>query len=89
MLFFRQRGYRVIAHDRRGHGCSSQPWDGHEMDTYADDLAALFETLDLKNATLVGHSAGGISPACRRRHGKGRISSLIAVPSRTRMSYRP
>jgi len=59
MLFFGQRGYRVIAHDRRGHGRSSQPWDGHEMNTYADDLAALIEVLNLTNAILVGHSAGG------------------------------
>jgi non-heme chloroperoxidase len=59
MLFFGQRGYRVIAHDRRGHGRSSQTWDGNEMDTYADDLAALFEALDLKDAIMVGHSTGG------------------------------
>src|SRR5262245_45417992 len=56
MLFFGQRGYRVIAHDRRGHGRSTQTWDGNEMDTYAADLAALFEALDLKNAIMVGHS---------------------------------
>ena len=59
MLFFGQRGYRVIAPDRRGHGRSSQTWGGNEMDTYADDLAALFEALDLKDAILVGHSTGG------------------------------
>jgi non-heme chloroperoxidase len=59
MLFFGQHGYRVIAHDRRGHGRSSQTWDGNEMDTSADDLAALFEKLDLKNAIMVGHSTGG------------------------------
>ncbi len=59
MLFLRQRGYRVIAHDRRGHGRSSQPDEGHNMDTYADDLATLFDTLDIKDATLVGHSTGG------------------------------
>jgi non-heme chloroperoxidase len=59
MLFFGQRGYRVIAHDRRGHGRSTQTWDGNEMDTYADDLAALTEKLDLKNAIHVGHSTGG------------------------------
>jgi len=58
MLFFGQRGYRVIAHDRRGHGRSDQTWDGNEMDTYADDLAALFEKLDLKDAIMVGHSTG-------------------------------
>ncbi|HKN71015.1 MAG TPA: alpha/beta fold hydrolase, partial [Terriglobales bacterium] len=59
MLFLGEKGYRVIAHDRRGHGRSSQSWNGNEMDTYADDLAKLIETLDLKNATLVGHSTGG------------------------------
>src|SRR5947209_6845723 len=59
MLFFGQHGYRVIAHDRRGHGRSTQTWDGNEMDTYADDLAALTEELDLKNAIHVGHSTGG------------------------------
>jgi non-heme chloroperoxidase len=58
MLFFGQRGYRVIAHDRRGHGRSDQTWDGNEMDTYADDLATLFEKLDLKDAIMVGHSTG-------------------------------
>jgi non-heme chloroperoxidase len=59
MLFFGQRGYRVIAHDRRGHGRSDQTWDGNDMDTYADDLAELTEKLDLKNAIHVGHSTGG------------------------------
>jgi non-heme chloroperoxidase len=59
MLFFGLHGYRVIAHDRRGHGRSGQTWDGNEMDTYSDDLAALFEKLDLKNAIMVGHSTGG------------------------------
>jgi non-heme chloroperoxidase len=59
MLFFGRRGYRVIAHDRRGHGRSDQTWDGNEMDTYADDLATLFEKLDLKDAIMVGHSTGG------------------------------
>ena len=59
MLFFGQQGYRVIAHDRRGHGRSSQTWDGNDMDTYAADLAALFEALDLQNAIMVGHSTGG------------------------------
>ena len=53
------RGYRCIAHDRRGHGRSDQPWTGNDMDTYADDLAALVEALDLKGAALVGHSTGG------------------------------
>jgi non-heme chloroperoxidase len=59
MLYFGQQGYRVIAHDRRGHGRSEQTWDGNDMDTYADDLAALTEKLDLKDAIHVGHSTGG------------------------------
>src|SRR6202051_4978387 len=59
MLFLASRGYRCIAHDRRGHGRSTQPWHGNDMDTYADDLAALTEKLDLKNAIHVGHSTGG------------------------------
>src|SRR3954462_816571 len=59
MLFFVNRGYRVIAHDRRGHGRSTQPSEGHDMDHYADDLAALVNTLNLKNAIHVGHSTGG------------------------------
>src|SRR5882672_7990328 len=59
MFFLAARGYRCIAHDRRGHGRSSQPWNGNDMDTYADDLAALTEKLDLKNAVHVGHSTGG------------------------------
>jgi non-heme chloroperoxidase len=63
MLFFGQRGYRVIAHDRRGHGRSGQTWDGNDMDTYADDLAVLTEKLDLKDAIHVGHSTG---PAAER-----------------------
>jgi non-heme chloroperoxidase len=59
MLFLALRGYRCIAHDRRGHGRSSQPWNGNEMDTYADDLAVLVETLDLRNAIHVGHATDG------------------------------
>ena len=59
MMFLASQGYRCIAHDRRGHGRSSQPWDGNDMDTYADDLAQLIETLDLKDAVLIGFSAGG------------------------------
>ncbi len=58
MLFLADRGYRCIAHDRRGHGRSSQPWEGNEMNTYADDLAQLVEKLDLKDAIHVGHSTG-------------------------------
>jgi non-heme chloroperoxidase len=84
MLFFGQRGYRVIAHDRRGHGRSSQTWDGNEMDTYADDLAVLFETLDLKNAIMVGHSTGGGEVArYLGRHGTKRAAKaalISAVP---------
>src|SRR6202790_4864586 len=63
MLFLGMHGYRVIAHDRRGHGRSGQTWDGNEMDTYADDVATLLESLDLKNAIMVGHSTGGCEAA--------------------------
>ncbi len=84
MLFFGQHGYRVIAHDRRGHGRSSQTWDGNEMDTYADDLAALFNTLDLKQAIMVGHSTGGGEVArYLGRHGTKRVAKAVlmsAVP---------
>jgi non-heme chloroperoxidase len=59
MLFLASRGYRCVAHDRRGHGRSTQSWHGNEMDTYADDLAAVIEALDLRDATLVGFSTGG------------------------------
>src|SRR3981081_1725405 len=59
MFFLASHGYRCIAHDRRGHGRSSQPWNGNDLDTYADDLATLVEVLDLKNAIHVGHSTGG------------------------------
>ena len=84
MLFFGERGYRVIAHDRRGHGRSSQTWDGNEMNTYADDLAQLFDTLDLKNAIMVGHSTGGGEVArYLGRHGSKRVAKaalISAVP---------
>ena len=84
MLYFGQLGYRVIAHDRRGHGRSSQTWDGNDMDTYADDLAALFETLDLSDAILVGHSTGGGEVArYLGRHGTKRVAKaalISAVP---------
>jgi non-heme chloroperoxidase len=84
MLFFGEQGYRVIAHDRRGNGRSSQPWTGNDMDTYADDLAELFEFLDLKDAIMVGHSTGGGEVArYLGRHGTKRVAkaSLIgAVP---------
>jgi len=84
MLYFGQLGYRVIAHDRRGHGRSGQTWDGNEMDTYADDLAGLFEKLDLKDAIMVGHSTGGGEVArYLGRHGSKRVSKaalISAVP---------
>jgi non-heme chloroperoxidase len=80
MLFFGQQGYRVIAHDRRGHGRSEQTWDGNEMDTYADDLAALFETLDLQNAVMIGHSTGGGEVArYLGRHGTKRVSKAVLI----------
>jgi non-heme chloroperoxidase len=70
MVFLAARGYRCIAHDRRGHGRSSQPWNGNEMDTYADDLATLVEALDLQKAVHVGHSTGG-GEVARLRHRRG------------------
>ncbi len=80
MFYLAARGYRVIAHDRRGHGLSSQPWDGNDMDHYADDLAALMERLDLKNAILVGHSTGG-GEVTRYlgRHGSKRVAKAVLV----------
>jgi non-heme chloroperoxidase len=80
LVFVASHGYRAIAHDRRGHGRSSQPWDGNDMDTYADDLAALIETLDLQNAVLVGHSTGG-GEVTRYigRHGTSRIAKAVLV----------
>ncbi|QMV17646.1 alpha/beta fold hydrolase [Granulicella sp. 5B5] len=80
MLFLGQQGYRVIAHDRRGHGRSSQTWEGNEMDTYADDLAALFEALDLSNAVMVGHSTGGGEVAHYiGRHGSKRVAKAVLI----------
>ena len=80
MLFLASRGYRCIAHDRRGHGRSSQPWNGNEMDTYADDLATLVEALDLKNAIHVGHSTGGGEVARYiGRHGTKRVSKAVLI----------
>ena len=80
MLYFGQQGYRVIAHDRRGHGRSSQTWDGNEMDTYADDLAQLFEALDIKNAIMVGHSTGGGEVAhYLGRHGSARVAKAVLI----------
>jgi len=84
MVFLGERGYRVIAHDRRGHGRSSQTWTGNDMDTYADDLAALFEKLNLRSAILVGHSTGGGEVARYiGRHGTSRLAKAVllgAVP---------
>ncbi|HKC00064.1 MAG TPA: alpha/beta hydrolase [Terriglobales bacterium] len=80
MLFFGRQGYRVIAHDRRGHGRSTQTWDGNEMNTYADDLAALTEKLDLKNAIHVGHSTGGGEVARYiGRHGTKRVAMAVLI----------
>ena len=80
MVFLASAGYRCIAHDRRGHGRSSQPWNGNEMDTYADDLSELVETLDLKSAVLVGFSAGGGEVARYvGRHGTGRLSKVALI----------
>jgi non-heme chloroperoxidase len=80
MLFLASRGFRCIAHDRRGHGRSSQPWTGNDMDTYADDLAALVQALDLKDAIHVGHSTGG-GEVVRyiSRHGTTRVSKVVLV----------
>ena len=75
MFFLASNGFRCIAHDRRGHGRSSQPWDGNDMDTYADDLAELFTALDLKDATMIGHSTGGGEVARYiGRHGTKRVA---------------
>jgi non-heme chloroperoxidase len=80
MLFVASHGYRAIAHDRRGHGRSSQPWDGNDMDTYADDLAALIETLDVHNVVLVGHSTGGGEVTHYiGRHGTSRVAKALLV----------
>jgi non-heme chloroperoxidase len=84
MFHLASNGYRCIAHDRRGHGRSSQPWNGNDMDTYADDLQELFTALDLKNVTMIGHSTGGGEVARYiGRHGTGRVSKAVlmsAVP---------
>jgi non-heme chloroperoxidase len=80
MVFFASRGFRCIAHDRRGHGRSTQPWNGNEMDTYADDLAALTEALDLQNAIHVGHSTGGGEVArYLGRHGTSRVAKAVLI----------
>jgi non-heme chloroperoxidase len=84
MVFLGERGYRVVAHDRRGHGRSEQTWDGNDMDTYADDLAELIEHLDLRDAILIGHSTGGGEVARYiGRHGTRRVAKAVllgAVP---------
>jgi len=80
MLFLASHGFRCIAHDRRGHGRSSQPWNGNDMDTYADDLAALVEKLDLKDAIHVGHSTGGGEVARYiGRHGTKRVAKAVLI----------
>jgi non-heme chloroperoxidase len=80
MFFLASKGFRCVAHDRRGHGRSSQPWNGNDMDTYADDLAALVQKLDLKDAIHVGHSTGGGEVARYiARHGTRRVAKAILV----------
>src|SRR5712671_8160682 len=80
MSFLASQGFRCIAHDRRGHGRSSQPWDGNDLDTYADDLAALVKALDLKNAVHVGHSTGGGEVARYiGRHGTERVAKAVLI----------
>ena len=82
MFFLASQGYRCIAHDRRGHGRSSQPWGGNDMDTYADDLAALVQTLDLRDAVHIGHSTGGGEVARYiGRHGTGRVGKAVLISS--------
>jgi non-heme chloroperoxidase len=80
MLFLASKGYRCIAHDRRGHGRSSQPWDGNDMDHYADDLAELVQSLNLKRAIHVGHSTGGGEVARYvARHGSERVARIVLI----------
>ena len=80
MMFLAARGYRCIAHDRRGHGRSSQPWEGNDMDTYADDLAELVKALDLRNAVHIGHSTGGGEVARYiGRHGSKRVAKAVLI----------
>ncbi|HMK93347.1 MAG TPA: alpha/beta hydrolase [Thermoleophilia bacterium] len=80
MFYLASRGYRCVAHDRRGHGRSSQPWNGNDMDTYADDLSELIEMLDLRDAILVGHSTGGGEVARYiGRHGTDRVAEAVLI----------
>ncbi len=80
MFFLASQGYRCIAHDRRGHGRSSQPWNGNDLDTYADDLAELVQKLDLENAIHVGHSTGGGEVARYiGRHGRRRVAKAVLI----------
>jgi non-heme chloroperoxidase len=80
MMFFLAKGYRVIAHDRRGHGRSTQTAQGHDMDTYAADVAAVVDSLDLKNSIHIGHSTGGGEVARYvARHGKGRVAKAVLI----------
>jgi non-heme chloroperoxidase len=94
MVFLASKGFRCIAHDRRGHGRSSQPWDGNDMDTYADDLSVLMDNLDLKQAVLIGFSAGG-GEIVRYvgRHGTKRLSKMALIsavpPLMIKTKYNP
>lgn len=89
MIFLANRGFRCIAHDRRGHGRSSQPWDGNDMDTYADDLAQLVERLDLGNVVHVGHSTGGGEVARYvGRYGSKRVAKIVLIGAVTPLMLR-
>jgi non-heme chloroperoxidase len=82
MQFLGEKGYRVVAHDRRSHGRSEQTWDGNDMDTYADDLSGLIEALDLRDIVLVGHSTGGGEAAHYiGRHGSRRVAKVVLISS--------
>jgi non-heme chloroperoxidase len=90
IVFLASNGYRCIAHDRRGHGRSSQPWGGNDMDTYADDLATLIDTLDLKDAVLVGFSTGGGEVARYiGRHGTTRLAKAAVAAERATAALTP